>query len=48
VARTDEEATQALMVDTAAAPSNRAGKLRRNQFSPDNTCVVRDRQRPAG
>jgi cytochrome P450 len=44
----DKEATRWLMVDIAAALSNRAGKLRRNQLLPDNTCVVRDRQRPTG
>ena len=48
VALANEEATRALMVDIAAALSNRAGKRRRNQFSPDDTCVVRDRQRPTG
>ena len=48
VALADEEATRRLMVDIAAALSNGAGKLRRNQFSPDNTCIVRDRKRSAG
>ena len=48
VALADEAATRALMVDIAAALSNRAGKHRCNQFSPDNTGVVRDLKRPAG
>src|ERR1039458_1513286 len=48
VALADEEATRRLMVDIAAALSNGAGKRRRNQFSPDDTCIVRDRKRSAG
>ena len=48
VALADEEATRRLMVDIAAALSNGAGKRRRNQFSPDDTCIVRNRQRPTG
>jgi hypothetical protein len=36
------------MVNIAATLSNRTGKRRRNQFSPDDTCIVRNRQRPTG
>src|SRR5450756_2311361 len=48
VALADEEATRRLMVNIAATLSNRTGKRRRNQFSPDDTCIVRNRQRPTG
>src|SRR5450759_2296924 len=48
VALVDEEATRRLMVNIAATLSNRPGKRRRNQFSPDDTCIVRHRQRPTG
>jgi len=48
VALADEEATRRLMVNIAATLSNRTGKRRRNQFSPDVTCIVRNRQRPTG
>ena len=48
VALADEEATRRLMVNIAGTLSNRTGKRRRNQFSPDDTCIVRNRQRPTG
>jgi hypothetical protein len=46
VARRAEQTMGDLILSHTATPG--ATKLRRNQFSSDNTCIVRDRKRPAG